>query len=200
MHHLRIVLKHVAPKVVREFLVPSDVRLDRLHDVIQIVMGWTDSHMHEFVVGGLREGLRYGPAGYELGIFGDAPADERKATLQQIAGAKGAKFLYSYDFGDDWLHEVAVKAIIEPIEATTAPVCLKATGACPPEDCGGPWGYTGLLEVLRDPKHEDHGGMREWVGEEWNPEFYDINEVNAALAGLARRWKRTTKKTRTTRA
>ena len=196
-HHLKIALKNIRPAIAREILVPSDIRLDRLHDVIQLAMGWEDCHLHEFSNGvrGLGE-LRFGPRGAEMDMgFGPPMRDESKATLLDLAPAKGDKFTYSYDFGDDWLHTIMVKAIGELRPADVPlPVCLKAAGACPPEDCGGPHGYVRFLEVLDDPKHPEYNDLRNWIGGDWDSEHYDIVWVNQSLAKLAASWNRSPKK------
>lgn len=175
LHQLHIRLDQLEPAIEREFIVPSSLRLDRLHQVIQVVMGWEDGHQHAFVVGG--------PHG--------KPVENEARTLAQIAPGKGSRFGYRYDFGDDWYHVLKVKAVLAHAP-TPAPLhCLKATGACPPEDCGGPWGYARLLAALADPAHEDHEEMLEWVDEGFSPAIAaaEVDRINVVLAGLARRWK-----------
>ena len=167
LHHLSISLEQVKPRVQREFVVPSSLRLDHLHTVIQVVMGWTDTHMHEFIVGTLRDGIRYGRPDPEFANIGFGPQTRKEtgAILAQIAPAKGNTFRYWYDFGDDWMHVLKVKAIV-PVEVVgnDIPFCIKGRGACSPEDCGGLWGYANLLATLADPVHEDHADMLEWIG------------------------------------
>ena len=193
LHHLRITLEQVEPKVQREFMVPSGLRLDRLHTVIQVVMGWTDTHLHEFIVGTLRDGLRYGVPDPEFAGIGIGPQTRKEtgATLAQIAPAKGSAFRYWYDFGDDWMHQVKVKAIV-PEEAigSAVPFCVKGRGACPPEDCGGPWGYGNLQAILADPGHEEHADMREWIGDHFDPQAFDPDAINDELAIIAAGWQR----------
>jgi hypothetical protein len=196
VHHLRITLKHTKPSIWRELLMPSDLRLDRLHDVLQIVMGWEDCHMHQFIVGGLRDGLHIGIPD-DFGMPGPQTRDEKRYTLEQIAPAKGAKFLYWYDFGDDWFHDITVKAVGEYKPGTPGVLCLKGAGACPPEDCGGPWGHAHLIEVLADPAHEEYEELREWVGVRWDPAHYDMVAANNALAKLAPSWRKPVPKART---
>lgn len=194
IHHLKIELKNLKPMIGREVLVPSDIRLDRLHEVIQVAMGWTDSHLHEFIVGTLRDGERFGPPVSDPFASGPPSRNETKFTLRQIAPDKGSKLLYWYDFGDDWHHEVSVKAVLVATPNQPVPCCLKASRACPPEDCGGPWGYANLLDILADPEHEEHDDMRDWVGDGFDPEHVDIDAINKELAALARRWNRTPRK------
>jgi hypothetical protein len=196
LHHLKISLNYTP--VWREILVPSDLRLDRLHTVIQSVMGWDDCHLHEFSNGVRGPGeLRFGRPmpgdGFLLADPGPPLRDERKATLMDLAPAKGSRFRYWYDFGDDWFHDVRVKDLAEAQPGAPSLRCLKAEGACPPEDCGGPPGYAHLLEVLRDPAHQEHEEVRDWIGD-WDAERYDIAAVNRQLAALLARWSRPARK------
>lgn len=198
LHHIKLTLRHIQPAISRELLVPSDIRLDCLHHVIQVAMGWEDSHLHEFSNGVRGRGeRRFGPPELDGGFFaGGAPAvgDECEATLADLAPRKGAKFVYWYDFGDDWLHDATVKAVVEPGPEVVVPSCLSAVGAGPPEDCGGPWRYAELLEVLRDPSHEEYDEMREWVGGDWDPEHVDLAQINRKLQVLFGRGRRAPKK------
>lgn len=192
IHFLRVTLRHVKPVVRRELVVPSDLRLDRLHQVLQAVMGWEDEHLHEFIVGSMRDGEHFGPAAARgtPDFGGPRSRPESRFTLQQIAPHKGSKVLYWYDFGDDWLHEIVVRAVAPAIPGEANLQCMDALGACPPEDCGGPYGYAHLREVLADPAHEDHDAMIEWVGEDFDPSRVEIAAVNTKLASLASRWQR----------
>ncbi len=195
-HHLNITLLHVKPAVSRAVLVPSDLRLDRLHQVIQIVMGWEEAHMHEFIVGKrARDARHFGTPNPDFDSgFGPATENEKLFTLQALAPAKGDEFRYWYDFGDDWMHSILVKAVSEVTTEQPLPVCLKATGACPPEDCGGPPGYARLQEVLADPTHEEYADMRDWIGDDWEPSPPDLEAINLELASVCARWKRTAPK------
>lgn len=189
LHRLHLRLDHVEPKVERELIVPSSLRLDRLHQVLQAAMGWEDDHLHEYIVGTQRSGTRYGPMQDDPLGFGEPALDETAHTLAQIAPRKGDRFVYWYDFGDDWMHTVRVKAVLDRSPVAAPLHCLKAAGACPPEDCGGPLGYARLVEALADPRHEDHHDILEWVGDGFDPAACDIDAINAALAGFAQRWK-----------
>lgn len=139
------------------------------------------------------------------GSAGCASSPARSATPLPIrcdlAPTEGSRFRYGYDFGDDWLHDISVQAVIEPTPGTPEVICLKVAGACPPEDCGGPFGYEHLLAILADPGHKEHEEMREWIGGagkgNWNPAHYDIVAVNGALAARVARWARPARKTKT---
>lgn len=146
---LRVTLRGVVPPVVRVIDVPASSTLPELHELLQAAVGWTDSHLHQFVVGEATYGV---PSDED---WGDQ-RDERIVRLRNLP----ARFDYLYDFGDGWEHDVEV---LGPGDAQ--PGCRYGEGACPPEDCGGPVGYAELLEVLADPTHEEHADLRAWAGE-----------------------------------
>ncbi len=171
-----ITLLDVTPRVWRRLLVPAAMRLDRLHDTIQVAMGWTNSHLHAFRA----DGAEYGPVLPDLDY-----RDERKATLQRLVAKPGDRLVYSYDFGDDWEHEVVVERVLAAEPGVRYPRCAAGARRCPPEDCGGSWGYAQLREILADPAHDEHADMLEWLeldaGSEFDPAAFDAEAVNAAL-------------------
>ena len=176
IYQLKITLRDSRPPIWRRVLVPADFTLAKLHWVIQQAMGWTNSHLHHFRVGETYYSL---PAPYtdwdELN-----EKDSRKVRLDQIAPRVKAKFVYEYDFGDSWEHEIVVEKIL-PEPGVKYPTCLKGKGACPPEDVGGVWGYAGFLEAIHDPNHEEHKMYLEWIGGSFDPEAFDLDDTNAAL-------------------
>src|SRR5262249_4936275 len=105
----------------------------------------------------------------------------------QIANMGYKKFRYTYDFGDNWRHTIQVEKVLAPAAGERYPKCVKGKRACPPEDCGGVWGYAELLEALADPKHKRHEELKEWVGGEFDPEAFDIEAVNDELQALSTR-------------
>lgn len=159
-------------------LAPDNLTLAQLHQVIQVAMGWHDDHRREFKIEGVRYGVPYPE-------FGDEVLDESRVRLSQLLGAGVRRFHYVYDFGDRWMrwmHVLEVEKTL-PYEADQPyPVCLAGKRACPPEDVGGVWGYETFLEAIRDPSHPDHEFLLEWVGGEFDPEAFDIVEVNRVLA------------------
>jgi hypothetical protein len=177
IYQLKITLLGIKPPIWRRFQVPSDMNLAKLHQVIQEVMGWEESHMHQFKVGKTYYGMTY------PNDFDDMPEtrDERKARLNELVTRPKAKFIYEYDFGDSWEHEVVLEKVLPPEPGAKYPVCLEGKRACPPEDCGGVWGYANLLEVMQDEGHPEHEEMLEWLGEEFDPEKFDVEAVNKAL-------------------
>lgn len=173
IYQIKVTLRHVAPPVWRRLEVPADIKLGKLHHVLQIVMGWTDSHMHAF-----RLGMeQYGVSSRE---FPDMFRSERNVRLDQLVGV-GGKLIYEYDFGDGWEHELKIEKVLAPEPGVRYPRCTAGKRACPPDDCGGPWGYANLLEVLRDPKHEEHEEMHEWIGGDLDSEAFDLAAANRSL-------------------
>lgn len=187
-YQLKIVLVGTRPPVWRRLQVPSNSNLGWLHAVLQVAMGWTNSHLHHF----LTEDGRYSdPRNNEDLFVGEEPdQNESKATLQQIA-PEGAKFTYEYDFGDSWGHKIIVEKILPPDAAVaTTALCVDGARACPPEDCGGVWGYAELLKTLKNPKHAEHERMKEWIGGSFDAEAFDVDNVNLWLRKL--KWPRVT--------
>jgi len=168
------------PPVWRRLLVPADVRLDRLHGVIQAAMGWEDYHMHVFSTAS----GEYGLPDPELGF-----RDERKVTLARLLEAPGDRVRYTYDFGDGWEHEIVLEKVLARDPAQRYPACVAGRSACPPEDCGGPWGYENLREALADPAHPEHPDMVEWLeaGSEFDPAAFDVEAVNESLGASSDR-------------
>ena len=138
-------------------------------------MGWENYHLHQFIVGNAYFG--------EPDPDFDAE-DDRKVKLIQIVRTEKQKFTYEYDFGDDWRHEILVEKIHQPEPRVRYPVCLKGKRACPPEDCGGVWGYDDLLEIIKDPDNEEYEEMMDWLGGEFDPEAFDLDSINQRLRSL----------------
>lgn len=175
-YQLKVALKGAKPPIWRRFLVDSAMTLAEFHDVLQIVMGWSDSHLHQFTA----YGVAYGIPDPEFDLEG--VHDERKVKLAQILGHEKDAMVYEYDFGDGWTHKITLEKILPFDAAVPLPACIKAKGACPPEDVGGLWGYYALLESLKDPQHPEYEENREWLGEDFDPDAFDLDEVNAQLA------------------
>lgn len=152
--------------------------LSGLHDVIQTVFGWTDSHLHQFYIGRAAYGKPLD--------FDEAVLDEAASTLAEAVGARVKRFTYVYDFGDDWVHDVAVEKIIAGNSGIERPSCLGGKRRRPPEDCGGVQGYREFLKAIGDPSHEEHAAMLEWVGGSFDPEGFDLALVNRGLVAVSR--------------
>jgi hypothetical protein len=183
IHQLKVTLKGLEPPIWRRIQVPSDITMDGLHVVLQIAMGWEFDHLHQFVVGRQYIG--------DASLL-DEVQDETTTRLREIAPRKRSKFRYEYDFGDGWEHDIVVEAIQPPEPGAAYPVCLAGERACPPEDCGGVWGYADLLEIMADPKHEAYEEMLEWLGAPLDPEKFDLDKVNKKLQPRRGRSRRAT--------
>lgn len=182
IYQLKITLDDVKPPIWRR-VQTKDCTLAQLHDLIQISMGWHDSHLHLFKIGQNRYGdpVQW-PKEYEDDLD---TLNERKLKLNQLHAQGTRKFSYEYDMGDSWLHLVLIEKLVEVEPGVKYPRCIGGKRACPPEDCGGPWGYGDFLDAIADPKHERHADMVEWIGGEFDPEKFDLEEVNRLLRGLS---------------
>ncbi len=181
---LKITLDEVRPRVVRRIEVPLDIRLDRLHLVIQAVMPWEDYHLYEFRAGK----TAWGEPDPDWDVPGTSPLPAREASLGDLLGPSRRRFAYVYDFGDDWRHSVRVEALTAAEPDTAYPRLLTAEGRCPPEDVGGPWGYGEYLDALADPAHERHAEMVQWRGPGFDPNRVDEDAIRKVLARLAKRF------------
>ncbi len=185
---IRVTLNGSKPPIWRKLAVPSDITLGELHEVIQIVMGWTNGHLHHFILPGKAAGRMRGERYFVTKVtpWGDPTEmegeDEEAITLGELCPKVKSKLIYEYDFGDGWEHTIEVQKIFEPESGVEYPVCLCGKKACPPEDCGGVWGYYELLDTIADPDSDDHEDMVEWLGEKFDPDAFDLEEVNAVLA------------------
>lgn len=176
MLELRIDLEWLDPPIWRRLLVPARIDLGRLHDVFQVAMGWTDSHLHAFTIGQARYGMHFDESP-------EGELDEKKFTLGGAIGRQ-RRLRYEYDFGDDWQHQVVVEDTHTIPFALNFAVCLDGQRSCPPEDCGGVPGYASLLEAISDPAHEEFDDYIEWVGKDFDPEEFSLATTNAALQRL----------------
>lgn len=187
---LKITLDDVKPIVQRRVEVPLIMRLDRLHLVLQAALGWTNSHLYE---------IRAGDVGWGMvdPDWGDGPLDAAKARLLDLIEDTGAKtFKYLYDFGDGWEHTVKIERVIDAVPGLPYPILIDGTGACPPEDVGGPWGYSDFIDALADPNHQRHAELKEWIGGNFDPFAFNIDEHAKAIDALARKWSRKPKAVR----
>ena len=142
-------------------------------------MGWTDSHLHHFVDAPIVYSV---PSGDDYP--GEERLDERRFRLADVARHEKASFIYEYDFGDSWAHEVVVEKILPADPKKEYAVCLDGKNACPPEDCGGIWGYYELLKVVKNPKHKEHRATLDWLGGPFDPGHFDLQKINAELRCL----------------
>lgn len=191
---LKITLDDVEPTVLRRLEVPFSIRLDRLHLTLQTALGWTNSHLYEIRVRDIGWGIPDPD-------WGGGPLDARKATLARIVEDTGAKTLrYLYDFGDGWQHTIKIERLTDPLHGIVYPRLIEASGRCPPEDVGGPWGYDEFLQATEDKTHERHSELREWIGEDYDPLQVNGDRLAANVEKFARKWsrKQTSRKPRVT--
>ena len=172
---LRVALRGIDPPIWRRFRVPAEIRLPALHRVLQRIMGWRNSHLHEFVAGGVSFGDPVEEDNY-------GPIDERRIRLSQLIRRPGERITYVYDFGDGWEHDLWLDRAVHDPAAAAATVCLAGARACPPEDCGGIGGYADFLAAIADPEHERHDEYRQWIGGDFDAEHFDLDAINRALA------------------
>jgi hypothetical protein len=175
IYQLKITLRDIKPPIWRRVQVESSTKLSQLHLIIQAAMGWYNCHLHSFSIDGIEYGKPEPNYGLEL-------RDENKAKLANLIKQEKAKFFYTYDFGDSWEHLILVEKILPKESKVSYPLCIKAKRACPPEDCGGAWGYIEFLEAIQDPQHPEYENFQEWIGENFDSEFYDLQEINQRLA------------------
>lgn len=177
IYQLKITLRGARPPIWRRVQVRSDATLGHLHWVIQHAMGWTSSHLHSFTI----RGVDYGEPMPDLGFDELELRDEQLVKLSKVISGEGFKFSYLYDFGDSWEHEILVEKVLAAEPDASYPVCIKAKRACPPEDCGGVWGYRDFLDAIQSADHPEHGAMLEWAGGFFDPEDAELDEINHLL-------------------
>jgi len=176
IYQLKVTLTGSKPPIWRRILVPSNITLGRLHDILQIAMGWTDSHLHQFE----HAGRLYRVPSRDWDF--EPVSDERRTRLDRLLSGEKDWLRYEYDFGDGWEHRVTLEKILPLDPRLQVPVCVKGKGACPPEDIGGIWGYYAALHAFNDPRHPDHGEYQEMFdAEDLDPNAFDIDEVNALM-------------------
>ncbi len=173
VYQLKVTLKGTQPPVWRRIQVHANVTLHRLHLILQATMSWKNYHLYRFEIAG----TEYGDPDPEVDF-----TDSRKTRLGKVVTGENTRFIYEYDFGDGWNHEILIEKIF-PAESTGQyPVCLAGERTCPPEDCGGIGGYADLLRIISGPKNKRYKEMMDWLGGPFDPEEFDIVRVNRALA------------------
>lgn len=184
----KITLLGAKPLIWRRIQV-QDCTLDKLHEYVQTAMGWTNSHLHQFEI----KGERYGdPELLDDGFEDFECVDSTKTMLSEILPKSGKRFSfkYEYDFGDGWEHEVVFEGCPTVDPKAKYPLCVEGARACPPEDCGGVWGYTDFLEAIGNKKHKEHKSMLEWVGGWFDPEEFDPATATKAMKKGLPDWRR----------
>jgi len=183
---LRISLDGIQPEIWRRILVPRDVTLEELHDILQSTMGWEDEHLYQFVLG---ERI-FRPSDPDEDPVDHEGLDTASTFLGELVEREGDRLRYDYDYGDGWTHTVTVERIFRGDELPDQddPVCLDGARNCPPEDCGGIPGYQAVLAALADAKNPRHQALWEWLGEDYDPEAFDAADVSKELRGILAVW------------
>lgn len=175
---LKVTLEGSKPKIWRRLHVLSNMLLGDLHYALQITMGWTNSHLHDFLI----EDKRYTSIVEEFELdFELDSADEDCVTVGEVITGAGQTFQYIYDFGDGWEHIIEVEKVLAPDHQLRYPMCVGGKMACPPDDCGGIGGYYNMLRILKKPGHRDYDMLFKWIGGEFDPAEFDLASVNAEL-------------------
>lgn len=178
IYQIQIALKGFTPKIWRRLLVPSDLLLADFHKIIQTSMGWGNTHFHHFI-----KDRTYYKSRTQLEDFWDESfdVDYKNTKISNLLKTEREKILYEYDFGDSWEHYITLEKILHIDKRVNYPVCLKGKMNCPPEDCGGAWRYSDILEILKQPDHDEYEEWAEWIGPEFDPEYFSIDDVNELL-------------------
>ena len=178
----RITLMDIEPPIWRRIQV-RDCPLDEFHEHIQAAMGWENHHLHQFTI----NDVEFGPVAPDAMPFGPDFEDETQVILSNVLPQQGGRlrFGYTYDFGDDWRHEVLFEGKPDAVVGQKYPVCLEGERTCPPEDIGGPWGFADYLEALADPAHEQHAELTEWRGP-FDAEDFDAAKITSGMRRACR--------------
>jgi len=171
---LRVDLIYIKPAIWRRIVVKDTTPLDELHEIIQVAMGWENYHLWAFRT----ENNYYGPTDPN---WEDDMIEASDHKLNELLQQEGDKIGYTYDFGDNWEHIIELEKILPKDQVAHVPAVLQGERHCPPEDCGGFWGYENLLQILKDKKHPEHGEMLEWLGGDFDPEAFDLETTNNTL-------------------
>jgi hypothetical protein len=174
IYQFKITLKQIKPKIWRRIQVPGNYSFWDLHVAIQDAMGWYDCHLHQFTIQNPETGDEdlIGMPDDE-GLYDDPIIPEKKAKIAKYFSLSYNEAIYEYDFGDSWEHEILLEKILPASPDINYPQCIDGKRACPPEDCGGVWGYKELLEIIKDPKHYEYKERMQWLGNKFEPEEFD---------------------------
>jgi hypothetical protein len=179
IYQIKVTLRDSQPPIWRRILIRSSTTLTKLHRILQRVMGWEDAHLHRFTILGERYGV---PDEEDAGPR--KTRDERKYKLSDVVPGENSSFTYLYDFGDNWEHLLVVEEVLPAEDKVRYPICLDGARACPPEDVGGIGSYNDFLQAITNPAHPEHDDFTEWIGDKFDAEAFDLNEINQKLQKL----------------
>ena len=177
VYQMKVTLEDISPPIWRRIQITNNTTLSKLHRILQIIMGWSDYHLHEFIIDGVSYGVPDKESMLEV-------KNEKNVRLSQVVSEEHTKFAYIYDFGDYWQHKILIEKILPLEPDMQSPICIKGKRACPPEDCGGVYGYYDFLEKIQSPNHPEHDEMLEWAGGSFDPEAFDLDEINQMLGKI----------------
>ena len=177
-YQILISLKDSEPKIWRRILISSELSLSDFHKVIQSTMGWTNSHLHQFVKNKTFYTVRMRDD-YSWEEMNNV--DYKGMKVSDLLVNENDTTIYEYDFGDGWMHDITLEKKISNDPEIIYPTCLTGKMNCPPEDCGGVWGYENLLEIVKDPEHEEYEEYMEWLGGAFDPKYFNKDEINKRL-------------------
>ncbi|MDA3905783.1 MAG: plasmid pRiA4b ORF-3 family protein [Bacteroidales bacterium] len=180
-YQIKISLKNSKPNIWRRIVISSDTSLEDFHKIIQTTMGWTNSHLHQFIKGKTYYLVPLDDDNDFFGFVETIDYIEEKIIVSDLLVKEKDKIVYEYDFGDGWMHDILLEKILVKDPKLMIPVCLKGKMCCPPEDCGGIWGYYQLLDIIQNPKHSEYEEMIEWLDEDFEPEYFDKEYINELL-------------------
>jgi hypothetical protein len=175
-YQVKVTLAGAKPPIWRRLLVRDNTDLHRFHLVIQDAMGWQNSHLYQFEI----DETRYTEF-FDGGFIADDETPASSVRLGDIPLKEGDSFLYNYDFGDDWYHECEIEKVVPFERGAEYPRCLAGRRACPPEDCGGIYGYDSMLSALRSRSHPDRNHWVEWIGTNWDAEAFDLHGTDESI-------------------
>ena len=175
VYQIKVTLKGIDPPIWRR-IQTRDCTLDDLHALLQIATGWEFEHCYSFKIGGVE-------FSDQDAMYDEEIQDAFDTKLSDVIPAhnRRPRFEYAYDFGDDWVHQLIVEERLQPEPGMKYPVCVAGARACPPENCGGSWGYADFVEAVHDPKHRRHEEFVEWLGDEFDPEAFDAKKVTREM-------------------
>ena len=184
IYQIKITLKHSKPNIWRRIEVPSNISFLQLHYCIQEAMGWYNCHLFQFIV---KEAIAWTvdtiiamPYDDDFNLNGDYKADE--TLINKYLKVEKDKLIYEYDFGDGWEHDIVLEKILQAQPDLAYPRLTAGKCACPPEDCGGIWGYYEMVKAINNPKHPNHDDMIEWIeADEWDVKEFDLPKEGVVL-------------------
>ncbi len=185
VYQFKITLQGIKPAIWRRIQVPETYTLWDLHLAIQDAMGWENCHLHEFIVIDPASSKTRSVSIPDHEWDADPIYSDNKIPIKPIFSKDIKKAKYIYDFGDGWEHSVVLEKILPKSADTHYPVCLAGKRACPPEDCGGIWGYEELVTILKNPKNKGYKERMEWLGCKYDPEDFSPKEVTFTEPNLS---------------